>query len=559
MQGNSLLESFGDIDLSVLPKKTPSKGQGAMDFGDNAKGFSSNDIETLKKLIATYFNESDKKKKESLEKEIQKIVHEFIKAKIADKKKQLDIELKDEEGKLVTISRSNATTPAAKTKKEKGLKIQKAVVKNLLAQLKDLNNQKAELMEMEKTGINTFFLWHLWFCDVFENGGFDILIGNPPYVNIANITDEKYRKYLQNNYYTVKNKSDLYSVFIEKALSLSKENATNTFIYPKTWMGSDSFSKFREFITNNLKIKSIINLGYGVFENATVSTIISISSKQKIDKNDIKLSNISKGVEGNMKFIEQDFKLTYDQIRSTPLYLYSFTKPIDIGTEIVKLGELIEFSLGIKTSDDKKFILDFKKDSDTFPMLRGKNIRRYEHDKPTEYIWYKPQLMMRKVGAGPRKIEYFKTDKILIQSICNNILHCSIDTKKILVNDKVHIAFNPKQYSLKTILAILNSKLMTFIARSMFGNYLEIKINQLHLLPFPRTINKSDQRVLDELVTKRINSKNKMEIDDIESEIDQLVCSIYNINASDNKTINENYELKVIEMYDDELIEEDGE
>jgi len=100
---------------------------------------------------------------------------------------------------------------------------------------------------------------------------------------------------------------------------------------------------------------------------------------------------------------------------------------------------------------------------------------------------------------------------------------------------------------------------MTFIARSMFGNYLEIKINQLHLLPFPRTINKSDQRVLDELVTKRINSKNKMEIDDIESEIDQLVCSIYNINASDNKTINENYELKVIEMYDDELIEEDGE
>ena len=147
--------------------------------------------------------------------------------------------------------------------------------------------------------------------------------------------------------------------------------------------------------------------------------------------------------------------------------MFSFTKAVDLKIETKPLKEIVDFSLGIKTSDDNKFIIDYKKDDSTYLMLRGKNIRKYEHDKPTEYIWYKPNLMMKKVGAGPRKLEYFLKDKILIQGICNGILRCSYDSKKYLVNDKIHIAFNPKVYSLKLVLAILNSKLMSFISKSL--------------------------------------------------------------------------------------------
>jgi hypothetical protein len=167
-----------------------------------------------------------------------------------------------------------------------------------------------------------------------------------------------------------------------------------------------------------------VNLGYGIFENATVSTVITVFSKLSIASNDILLYQLERNEKGQISFIQQDNKLPYSQIKSTPQFLYSFTKAVSINIKTKPLKELVDFSLGIKTSDDKKFIIDYKKDDSTYLMLRGKNIRQYEHDKPSEYIWYKPNLMMKKVGAGPRKLEYFLKDKILIQGICNGVLRC---------------------------------------------------------------------------------------------------------------------------------------
>ncbi len=393
-----------------------------------------------------------------------------------------------------------------------------------------------------------FFDWKLDFPEVMNESvsdktGFDIVIANPPYVNIANISDEVYRSYIQANYKTVKNKSDLYSVFIEKAHFLSKENAIICFIYPKTWMGSDSFSKYREFITNNFRIHNIINLGYGIFENATVSTVITVFSKLSISSHDILLFQLERNEKGQINFIQQDNKLPYSQIKSTPQFLFSFTKAVTLNIKTKPLKELVDFSLGIKTSDDKKFIIDYKKDDSTYLMLRGKNIRKYEHDKPSEYIWYKPNLMMKKVGAGPRKLEYFLKDKILIQGICNGVLRCSYDSKKYLVNDKVHIAFNPKDYSLKVILAILNSTLMSFISKSMFGNYLEIKINQLELLPFPVTIQKSKENAIAVVVNERLNCKNQNETTKLELTIDNLVYKLYELTYDEVKVIDPEFSL----------------
>jgi hypothetical protein len=387
-----------------------------------------------------------------------------------------------------------------------------------------------------------FFEWKLDFPEVLNeainvNPGFDIVIANPPYVNIANINDEKYRSIIQNKYSTVKNKSDLYSVFIERSFYLTKKKGKNCFIYPKTWMGTDSFSKFREFLINNFKIHKIINLGYGVFENATVSTIISVFSRDFVENQNIELFQLEKSLEGKTFFKKQINNLSYQQIKSTSQFLFSLEKQINLRIDLVPLGDLIEFSLGVKTSDDKKFIVNFKKDNDTFPMLRGKNIRKYEHDSPKEFIWYKPHLMMKKVGAGPRRIEYFQQEKILIQGICNGVIRCAYDDEKILVNDKVHIAFNPKKHSIKSILAILNSDLMSYVSRSIFGNYLEIKINQLNLLPFPNKITKKIELELNFLVDQRIKCDEGNKKLKIEDQINKIVYALYKLEYKEVKLI----------------------
>lgn len=452
--------------------------------------------------------------------------------------------------------------------------------KNLEIDLKIAEFDKTlnKLKRLKESSTQSFnhFDWKLDFPEVLnplvkKEWGFDIVIGNPPYVNIANIKDKEYRDLLRSKYITIKNKSDLYSVFIERSYELTMKYGVVCFIFPKTWMGTDSFSKFRDFITNNYKVIKIVNLGYGIFENATVSTLITLFSKDPVSENNILLYELKKDNIGKFNYVMKNHHLTYKQIKSTPYNLYSFTKPFKFSVKTKKLDDYIEFSLGVKTSNDKKFILDHKKDDSTFHLLRGKNIRRYEHDQPVEYIWYQPELMMRKKGAGPRRKEYFLTPKILIQGICNGVLRCSYDSNNIFVNDKVHIAFNPNTYSLEFILAILNSKLMSYVSRSMFGDYLEIKINQLKLLPIPIYISNQTEKVVINIVNYilrlkqfiyPLSSKNRnIEISlSFEGVIDALVFELYLPEEFAEKSIEiEKYAqdiFKLIEgLSDEEIVE----
>lgn len=87
---------------------------------------------------------------------------------------------------------------------------------------KKLNDNNIDVANRAMIDIN-FFDWKIMFTEVFDaedrNGGFDIVIGNPPYVNIANIQSSVERKYYQKKFETVKNKCDLYSIFTEQAYS----------------------------------------------------------------------------------------------------------------------------------------------------------------------------------------------------------------------------------------------------------------------------------------------------------------------------------------------------
>ena len=251
----------------------------------------------------------------------------------------------------------------------------------------DIYQKISEFNPFEDKSCAWFDPW--WMFGVKD--GFDIVIGNPPYVNIANITNEEFRNQLKSQYNTVKNKSDLYSIFIEKANLMLKYNGVLSFIFPKTWMGSDSFSKFREFIVNEYRIKQIVNLGYGVFENATVSTVIGIFSKEKTLENVIDLFETN----SDGQIIKSKICLSYETIKKN-YNNFSFTEQIKIESNTKNLGQVIRFSLGIKTSNDELFIKERKIDNDCYLMLRGKNIKRYYNVATTEFLWYKPELMMKK-------------------------------------------------------------------------------------------------------------------------------------------------------------------
>lgn len=326
------------------------------------------------------------------------------------------------------------------------------------------------------------FAWNAEYKEVLQDGGFDVIIANPPYVNIANIENDKERKYLQDNYSTVQNKSDLYSIFTEKAVQLLKDDGLLGFIFSNSWMGTQSFEKFRKYLLENLEILQLVKLPEKVFSDATVKTVILIAKKRKVNNAEIELVE-------NVNFLFQRMRnsISYSSINEHPAKTFSFERIIKLNGESV-LGNEVKFSLGIKTSNDKKFILEYKKDAETYPMVRGRNIQRYVYSYDNEYIWYKPELMKEKVGSGPRHLDYFKVDsKVLIQDVAQKIISC-VDRDKILTNDTVTIIYDTGKFSSETIVALLNSKVINNWFKGTYPSGLHIKINQLETIPIPNSL-----------------------------------------------------------------------
>ena len=327
------------------------------------------------------------------------------------------------------------------------------------------------------------FNWQDQFPQVFERGGFDVVIGNPPYVNMANIQNEQERKYYQNNYSTVKNKCDLYSIFTEKVKSLLVENGLLGFIFPNSWMGTESFSKFRDFLSKNVRVYQLVELPPGVFEDAIVTTVLCFyqNAMPEVSNNVDVYSCIDK------QFVKKDFVLSYEQILKNPNSSFAFEKTISLENVPCKmLSEIASFSLGIKTSDDARFVFKNPIDETCYKFIRGRNITRWSHPLNNEWIWYQPTLICEKPGGRPRVLDNFLVErKIVIQDIATQI-NATIDSEKYLCNDTINIIYSLKsEFSFEYILCILNSKLVNVWFKKLFPAGLHIKTNQLEQIPIP--------------------------------------------------------------------------
>ena len=346
------------------------------------------------------------------------------------------------------------------------------------------------------------FDWKNEFPQVFEKGGFDVIIGNPPYVNMVNIADEKQRKYYQTYYKTVKNKSDLYSIFTERSKYLLKEKGILGFIFSNSWMGTESFSAFREFLAHDVKVTKLVQLPAGVFQDATVKTVLCFYENTKPTENDV--IDVETCIE--QKFVSKGFSLPYKQVWENPNTSFSFEKTIELNKiKTILLGDIASFSLGIKTSDDKRFVFAEKKDEDCYLFLRGRNISRWCVPQNDEWLWYKPELITQKAGGRPRIFENFVVDKkIVIQDMAVQI-NATIDFNKYLCNDKVNIIFETdKNYSMEFLLCILNSNLINKWFKKIYTSGLEIKVNQLRTIPVP-AISPDEQKPFVALADKMLS------------------------------------------------------
>lgn len=198
--------------------------------------------------------------------------------------------------------------------------------------------------------------WDEEFPEVFENGGFDAVVGNPPYIRIQNLEDD-YKKYLQNNWASAKSGNiDIYYPFIELGLNLLNKNGRLGFITPNSHFNTAAGKNLRKILKSNKSMYKIVNFDYiRVFQDVNVYNCVSIFTKKPNDG--IKFRKMTEEVT-SIDLTEDDYKLVnYDTLDSEKKWVFLSDEEIEkiaaienVGT---KLKDLCEINCGIATLADK--------------------------------------------------------------------------------------------------------------------------------------------------------------------------------------------------------------
>ncbi|MBU4242595.1 MAG: Eco57I restriction-modification methylase domain-containing protein, partial [Nanoarchaeota archaeon] len=239
--------------------------------------------------------------------------------------------------------------------------------------------------------IKPFFLWNLYFSEVFHNkGGFDVVIANPPYITIGGKQDyyikEREKKYYIRHFKSYDYKTNYFALFIEKSISVSASDGIVTYIVPRTMLDNYHMQKLRQEVLDTTRILLLLELKYKVFEQAeTGGNLVFIA--QKNDSHRQREQNVVRASVANIFVKFGDFPFepivqsTFRTISQNNFLLLnqsylSLLRKIE--SKSTFLGKLTEISNGVNTGNAAPILLSKKQQNSMYrKILEGKDICRY--------------------------------------------------------------------------------------------------------------------------------------------------------------------------------------
>lgn len=336
------------------------------------------------------------------------------------------------------------------------------------------------------------FNWNEIFSKIINNGGFDVIIGNPPYIPAEDIPIE-HKEYYPKIYKSAFGRLNIYPIFYEKAIDLLNTNGFIGFITPYTISKNRYYLEARKIILNSTWIKQIVDFqNFKVFEDATVDSIILILSKINNTNKEVCL------IDNIISFNNQDYRTTLfkqDEILKSD-DLSFITADSEFSQKLYqnskKVSQVINFNQGIITGDNKKFVSKFKRENSK-PLITGSDFNRYCLSYSGLYIDYTANL------HRPRTRGIFEVNEKILLRQTGSYPICTIDTNSYYTLDTVHngLIIDDK-FDIKYLLCLLNSKLLRYIYNSQIKEtgkvFAQVKIMYIDELPI-KDISKEEQNV----------------------------------------------------------------
>ena len=321
------------------------------------------------------------------------------------------------------------------------------------------------------------FNWTEEFPQVFAKGGFDVVIGNPPYVDNRGF-DKKELLFLYKEYINSFKKSgtdqfkttklNLIAPFIELNSKILRDNGLTSFIFHKNIFKTNSYTSIRKFILNNFDILLLTDWGAGQFQDVIAETATFVLRKSEIfeDKFKVEFFNLSE------KYLENEqSQLSFFKAYEFIFGIYANSSERKLLEKIEHNSEFLEnfvnVNNGIVTGNDKKF-LSFQKENENYKKaIRGKDLKKYSHLAVKEYVHYSKDKLLR---ARDEAI-FLSNEKLLMQMIniefvitYDNEQFYNLGTTYAITNK------NPTITNIKYLLSVLNSRLINFYYLKKFTN-----------------------------------------------------------------------------------------
>lgn len=421
------------------------------------------------------------------------------------------------------------------------------------------NTVNMELFEKDDYNKINAFDWNKEFPEIFKSGGFDCIIGNPPYVSFqSGFIDDNIYSYICSKYFIAEKISDYFALFLFKANELTKKEGLSSFIVPSTFFVNLSFTKLREFFIKYTTVKELTFLGDSVFFNAVVPTCISLVLNKISKNNEIKIVRNKETVlnkDNAISFIKQ-VSFAKDN------YIFNINSDAKIEkiinkmkTNSTQLNKIVNIKEGIKTGNDKIFLSYTKESNNCYKVLKGRNIDKY-YCSSDIFITYDIKQLSR-----PQKINNFLIDeKIMIRRVGKTIIACYDDKKYFCLHTLYTALSIDNTYDLKYILGLLNSNIIKFYYTSnnlkKGSIFPEIRIFELNELPIPKIDlkNKKQKEQHDKIVElvehmieiqKQLHSVKtesdkqfyQKKADIIDKQIDTLVYELYELTPEEIKIV----------------------
>ena len=494
MQGNSLLESYKGVDLDVTSKKLKTGKDTKKTRGVLSLSFEEADVQkTIQDLVKSYFSITDHTLRAQRRQQIDKYVKDYI---------------------------------------------------NICA---EGNHEVQDAVDKLEIPNDQFFLWHTYFADVFEQGGFDIVIGNPPYG--VSIKDD-YRKAVVASWGNVPD-YEIYYYFIVLSAPLLKEKGIMSYIIPNTFLFNTFAKHFREMLVEKWNVLEILDCTkFPIFESAVVRNAINLfqkdseGSKQVGYRNTANVTSFSDLLEREREFMTVESLLAMNQNWGLAYFLPTSIRNVVnlISSSPLTVKDVFpEISQGLIAYDKYKGQSEEIIKSRAYhsfiykdglkKWLWGEDVTRYNLTwNGKEYIDYCNGI------ANPRNPSFFVGKRMLVREITNPSIFAALIEIEAYNDPSIIIVKESRDYPIEILVGIMNSKLATFFhfnhsPKATKGAFPKILVQDIKEYPLPK-VNLDERKILMRLVDDVTTIKKGKSIADtsaLENQIDFLVYHLYGL------------------------------